>query len=77
MKIKVGRKEWKVKVGDFIQFNGLVYQYHSDKPLRFEKWTNYSYVTLPMTMVKKIPLQNMRKVRLSANITRWYFDANE
>lgn len=75
-KIKIRRKEYQPAVGDYIQYNGFSYMFCSgdNRVLRYIKYTNYTYVVLTKTALKKIPLTTMRKVvKESSRTTRWYF----
>lgn len=76
--IKIGRKEYPIKKGDYILYNGACYQFCSgdDRTLKLERCTQYTSLVLPDAMVKKIPFNDMQKqnYKLSGiDLVRWFF----
>ena len=77
-KVKIGRKEYDVKSGDYILYNGAVYQFCTgDKRiLKQQGFDAFNKLQLPVTMVKKLPFIRMAKVsfnRDGVDLTKWYF----
>lgn len=77
-KVKIGRKEYDVKSGDYILYNGAVYQFCAgDKRiLKQQGFDVFNTLQLPATMVKKLPFIRMAKVsfnRDGIDLTKWYF----
>jgi hypothetical protein len=77
-KVKIGRKEYDVKSGDYILYNGTIYQFCTgDKRiLKQQGFDTFNSLQLPTTMVKKIPFIRMVKVNFQRNgldMTKWYF----
>jgi hypothetical protein len=83
-KIKIGRKEYEIQKGDYIQFNHNSSGVHlfcsgDGRTLRREKWSMYDYLHIPSTVLKKIKLKDLRKVETGSLeqrtlLTRYYFD---
>ena len=76
--IKVGRETHKVKKGDYILYNGACYQFMAGdgRILKWEGFTGYSNLKMPMTLIKKIPFIRMTKVDFNKNgmdLVKWYF----
>ena len=76
--IKVGRKEYEIKKGDYVLYNGSCYQFCSGdgRTLKFENWTTYSNLRIPNVMVKKIPFDRMEKQNYKSSgidLVRWFF----
>lgn len=77
-KVKIGRKEYDVKSGDYILYNGAVYQFCAGdkRTLKQQGFDTYTSLPLPATMVKKLPFIRMAKVsfnRGGVDMTKWYF----
>ncbi len=77
-KVKIGRKEYDVKSGDYILYNGAVYQFCAGdkRTLKQKGFDTFNTLTLPVTMVKKLPFIRMVKVsfnRDGIDLTKWYF----
>lgn len=77
-KVKIGRNEYDVKPGDYVLYNGAVYQFCAgDKRILKQKgFESYNALQLPAAMVKKIPFIRMTKVnfqREGLDLTKWYF----
>jgi len=77
-KVKIGRKEYDVKSGDYILYNGAVYQFCAGdkRTLKHQGFDVLNTLQLPVTMVKKIPFIRMVKVnfqREGIDMTKWYF----
>lgn len=77
-KVKIGRKEYDVKSGDYILYNGAVYQFCAGdkRTLKQKGFDTFNALTLPTTMVKKLPFIRMVKVsfnRDGVDLTKWYF----
>lgn len=76
--IKIGRKEFKIQKGDYILFNQSSHQFCSgDGRILFQKkFDSYTYIRIPKTTVKSIPLDKLEKVEsvsMGANITKYFF----
>ncbi len=76
--IKVGREEYQVKKGDYIIFNGALYQFCSGdgRTLKLKNYTRYTNLVLSATMVKKIPFDLMIKQNYKSfgiDMVRWFF----
>lgn len=76
--VKIGRKEYTIKKGDYILYNGSCYQFCSGngRTLKFERYTRYTSLRLSDTMVKKIPFDKMQKQNYKSNgidLVRWLF----
>lgn len=77
-KVKIGRKEYDVKSGDYILYNGAVYQFCAGdkRTLKQQGFDTLNSLQLPATMVKKLPFIRMAKVsfnRDGVDMTKWYF----
>jgi hypothetical protein len=76
--VKIGRKEYPVKKGDYILYNGACYQFCSGdgRTLKLERYTQYTNLRLPDAMVKKIPFNDMQKQNYKSSgmdLVRWFF----
>ena len=76
--VKIGRKEYPVKKGDYILYNGACYQFCSGdgRTLKLERYTQYTNLKLPDVMVKKIPFESMKKQNYNSmgmDLVRWFF----
>ena len=76
--IKIGRKEYEIKKGDYVLFNGACHQFCSGdgRVLKYEGYSKYTSLVIPKTTVNKIPLENMQKDVIKRNgvyFTCWYF----
>jgi hypothetical protein len=76
--IKIGRKEYLVKKGDYILYNGACYQFCSGdgRTLKLERYTRYNHLRLPDVMVKKIPFNEMVKQNYQSDgmdLVIWFF----
>ena len=77
-KVKIGRKEYDVKSGDYILYNGAVYQFCAGdkRTLKQQGFDTLNSLQIPITMVKKIPFIRMVKInfqREGLDMTKWYF----
>lgn len=76
--VKIGRKEYPIKKGDYILYNGACYQFCSGdgRTLKLERFTQYTYLRLSASMVKKIPFDKMQKQNYKSSgmdLIRWLF----
>ena len=76
--VKIGRKEYPIKKGDYILYNGACYQFCSGdgRTLKLEHYTKYANLRLPDVMVKKIPFDKMEKQNYKSSgmdLVRWFF----
>lgn len=76
--VKIGRKEYQIKKGDYILYNGACYQLCSGdgRTLKVERHTNYTNLRLPNTIVKNIPFDSMQKQNYKSSridLVRWVF----
>jgi len=76
--VKIGRKEYPIKKGDYILYNGACYQFFSGdgRTLKFERFTQYTNLQLSASMVKKIPFNDMQKQNYKSSgmdLVRWFF----
>lgn len=76
--VKIGRKEYPVKKGDYILYNGACYQFCSGdgRTLKLERYTQYTNLKLPDVMIKKIPFESMKKQNYNSmgmDLVRWFF----
>ena len=76
--VKIGRKEYPIKKGDYILYNGSCYQFCSgdSRTLKFERFTQYTNLKLSASMVKKIPFDKMQKQNYKSSgmdLVRWFF----
>ncbi len=78
--IKIGRREFKIQTGDYVLFNGSVYQFCSGdgRILYHHKFDRYRHATIPASVLKKIPLSTMQSKKIPAEknypeLTYWYF----
>jgi hypothetical protein len=72
---KIGRKQYEIKRGDYIQYNGSCYLFCSgdDRILKMRGFDMYRHLTLPKAEVKKIPFDAMIKQKIAIGIVRYYF----
>lgn len=73
--IKIGNKEYTIKGGDYILYNGACYQFCAGdgRVLKKERYTHYTTLRLPDAMVKKIPFDKMQKQNYESDLIRWFF----
>lgn len=76
--VKIGRKEYLIKKGDYIIYNGACYQFCSGdgRTLKCERHTQYTNIILPDAIVKKIPFDDMLKQNYKSSgmdLVRWFF----
>jgi hypothetical protein len=76
MEIKIGRKTYKVKEGDYIIFNGACYQFCAGdgRILKQEGFNSYRSLVMPKTAVKKIDFSKLEKkeiVSSGVSLTKW------
>ena len=76
--VKTGRKEYPIKKGDYILYNGSCYQFCSGdgRALKFERFTQYTNLQLSASTVKKIPFDKMQKQNYKSygmDLVRWFF----
>ena len=76
--VKIGRKEYQITKGDYILYNGACYQFCSGdgRTLKSERYTQYTNLRLPDSMVKKIPFDDMEKQNYKSSgvdLVRWFF----
>jgi hypothetical protein len=77
--IKIGRKEYNIQKGDYILYNGACYQFCTgdNRTLKMEGFNQYTSLTVPASVVKKIPFENMVKQNIKTNsgmnLVRWLF----
>ena len=76
--VKIGRKEYPIKKGDYILYNGTCYQFCSGdgRTLKFERFTQYTNLQLSASTVKKIPFDKMQKQNYKSSgmdLVRWFF----
>jgi hypothetical protein len=79
-KIKIGRKDYQPKEGDYIQYNGSVYLFCAGdgRTLKRDGWTLQSNLSLSKRAVKLLPLDKMRKTEhenkyTNIQIARWFY----
>ena len=78
-KIKIGRQEIEIKKGDYIMFNGSVYQFVAGdmRTLQGKGFELYTSLRMPNTLVKKINFTELKQVDLISNemvIKKWFFN---
>lgn len=76
--VKIGRKEYSIKKGDYILYNGSCYQFCSGdgRTLRLERFSEYTNLRLPDATVKRIPFNDMQKQNYKSSgtdLVRWFF----
>ena len=78
--IKIGRKTYEIKKGDYILFNQACYQFCSgdNRTLKVEGWNRYSNLVIPKSRMKEIDLESMKKIETGNKekrtlLIRWYF----
>jgi hypothetical protein len=64
MKIKQYHTEIETKKGDYILFNGAVYQFCTgdNRKLGYENYSSYHTIVLTKKALKEIPLDTMKKI---------------
>lgn len=79
-KIKIGRKEHKIKSGDYIMYNMACYQFCTGdgRDLTFKYYHGRSSLVVPKYRIKEIPFDEMKKIiegneKDKSLIIRWYF----
>jgi hypothetical protein len=77
-KIKIGKTEYMIQKGDYILYNGSCYQFCSGdgRTLYHKNYTHYNNVVISNSLVKKIDLDNMRKITKhfhGMEMTYYYF----
>jgi hypothetical protein len=79
-KIKIGRNEYDIKTGDYIMYNGSLYQFFTGdgRILKYGSgFTHHRNLVVPMTTIKTIDFDKMTKVEYStqyaSNLTKWVF----
>ena len=74
--IKIGRQVYEIMDGDYILFNGSSHQFCSNRILYRKGFDSYTSVTIPESVLKKIPLDKMKKVEYEnygMKLTKWCF----
>lgn len=76
-KIKIGRREYVTKKGDYIMYNGCCYQFCAGdgRTLKFDGYDRYSSLTLSQRAIKTIPFDSLTKKteKRTMEVTCWYF----
>lgn len=74
MKIKIGRKEYEVRAGDYILYNGAVYQFCAgdERTLSLDKWIKRTSLIMPKRAVKEIDFDELEKKEHNG-LTWWTF----
>lgn len=79
-KIKIGRNEYDIKTGDYILYNGSLYQFCTgdSRILKYGSGFNHHRnLVVPMTTIKTIDFDELTKVEYStqyaSNLTKWVF----
>jgi len=74
--IKIGRKIYEVKKGDYILYNQSCYQFYTgdNRTLRYNNHTCYRYIMLPYLAIQDIPLHKMKKIIEEKNLTNWILE---
>lgn len=72
--IKILRNVYNVKKGDYILFNGVVYQFCAGdgRILKAKGFDRYASLRISANEVKKIPFEQLQKVE-SNGLTKWIF----
>ena len=78
--IKIGKKTYKIKKGDYVLYNGACYQFCAGdhRALKYVGWSMFSNLRIPKIRLKEIDFENMKKVEKGNKkdntlLTRWYF----
>jgi len=78
--IKIGRRVFDIKSGDYIMYNGACYQFCTgDKRTLYRKtWIDYRQIRIPKIRLKEIPFDKMRKETrdsdmIKSKLTYWFF----
>jgi len=74
MKIKIGRNEYDVKAGDYIQDNGscLLFCAGNNRILKWEGIDSYTHLRISQATFKKLPISKMQTFK-SGIFIRYYF----
>jgi hypothetical protein len=79
--IKIGRRVFEIKPGDYVMYNGACYQFFAGdrRTLYHKNWVNYPNITIPKTWLKEIPFDKMRKETrkddmIKDYLTYWFFE---
>ena len=73
--IKVGRKEFEVKSGDYLMDNGVCIRFFSGdgRALVWEKYSPLTSVLLPLAAIKKIDFTQLRHKKHRVGIDLYFF----
>jgi hypothetical protein len=78
--IKIGRKTYDIKKGDYILFNRACYQFCTGdgRGLKFENWSSYSSLVIPKIRLKEIPFDSLNKIETGTEedrtlMIKWIF----
>lgn len=78
--IKIGRKTYEIKKGDYILYNQACYQFVTGdrRILKFRGWTGHTSLVIPKARLKEIDFDNMKKVETGNEkdrtlLIKWYF----
>lgn len=78
--IKIGRRIFEIKSGDYILYNGACYQFCSGdkRELYFEGWTYRTSIVIPKSVLKKIDLTKLERIQTGDEkerslLIRYYF----
>ena len=78
--IKIGRKTYDIKKGDYIHYNGACYLFCAGdkRNLKWDGRYQRNNLMIPKSRLKKIPFDKMKKVEKGSKeqknlIIRWYF----
>lgn len=76
--IKVRRREYEVKKGDYIVYNGICFMFNSgdNRVLEYKGFEKTTYITLPKSTVKTIPFEKLKRGEydfMGTNMIKWIF----
>lgn len=67
--IKIGRKEYEVKKGDYILFNYSCYQFCAGdgRILKMDGFNGRNFLKIPQSTVNKISFESLKEINLISN----------
>lgn len=78
--IVIRREKYAIKKGDYVLYNGCIYQFFAadGRILKKERWGTYSNITLTKKALKNIPFDKLRKTQSGSIekknlLIKWYF----
>lgn len=77
MTIKIGKETIEPQKGDYICYDGKIYNFETGDKRRLQEHGGLPYVRIPKTLLKSIPLNTLKEEKITTSfgtkLTLWYF----